>query len=214
MLDKYLQAAKQPWAEETVTASDLAFHRNPKNFINRYIKPSLGTGCPQWVQTPSGTITDDPQEVMEGYHSYFQELYQCTDSQVPTHPIKVTTRGGRGKPCWDGLMAPIEDEEMVAEICHMKMKMAPGPDGLRTPLVKWGAIPMHKEKGEIKVAPTISPLTPMVRSLGLLWNRCLSEERVPDQWKESYITLIPKDEKGVAGDPSRMRPILIASILY
>ena len=112
-------------------------------------------------------------------------------------------------------MDPISEDELLASVRHMRLKTAPGPDGLVTPMIQWAATPVTQgERGAIKVAPTISSLTPMMQALHLLWNRCLEEQGIPDAWKLSYLSLIPKDAEGVAGDPAHTHPIAVASILY
>ena len=47
-----------------------------------------------------------------------------------------------------------------------------------------------------------------------LFNMCLGYNTIPDDWRSSHITLLPKNEAGMAGDPSKQRPISVASILY
>ena len=210
-LQKYLHEAQTPWAEEAASTTDLMFARNPKGFLNRFVKPSTGVGHPQWVKADTGQVTDKPAEVMEGYRRYFQQLYGLPADQVPLHNVKVVQMDK----CWEGLMDPISEDELLASVRHMRPKTAPGPDGLVTPMIRWAATPVtYGEKGAIKVAPTISSLSPMMQALNLLWNRCLAEQSIPDAWKLSHLSLIPKDAEGVAGDPARTRPIAVASILY
>ena len=54
----------------------------------------------------------------------------------------------------------------------------------------------------------------IARALSALWNRCLVQRCVPHAWKLSHFTLLPKNDKGRAGDPAAMRPLAVASILY
>lgn len=48
--------------------------------------------------------------------------------------------------------------------------------------------------------------------LSLVFNRCLSEKKIPKAWKQSTIILIYK--KGDSNDPSNFRPIALMSCLY
>ena len=74
-LDNYLQDVRSPWTEEMVTSAALEFACNPKAFIKKAVKPSLGVGRPMWIQMESGLLSDDPDEVLTGYRAYFKELY-------------------------------------------------------------------------------------------------------------------------------------------
>ena len=59
------------------------FAQNPKGFFNWFVKPSTGLGHPQWVRKDSGQLTDKLVEVKEGYHHYFQQLYNLPDEHIP-----------------------------------------------------------------------------------------------------------------------------------
>ena len=92
-------------------------------------------------------------------------------------------------------MRPITHEEVDRAIIHMCAHTAPGPDRLLAPLVKYGG----------------QATTDVLHHL---FEACRSQERIPDDWRRSNITLIPKSQEGLAGDPAKQRPIAVASVLY
>ena len=101
-------------------------------------------------------------------------------------------------------MDDVSEDEAISAIRHMKAKTALGPDGLLAPLIK-----------NLLYKPTNpDDAPPIATALASLWTRCIRERRIPHAWRKSHITLLPKNERGLAGDPSAMRPIAVASILY
>ena len=50
--------------------------------------------------------------------------------------------------CWDKLMAAIDNDKMMAAVCHMHSKTAPGPNQMLAPLLKWAVtlVAWHKEQ--------------------------------------------------------------------
>ena len=60
----------------------------------------------------SGQLTDKPVEVKEGYHHYFQQLYNLPDEHIPLHDVKVV----QVDKCWEGFIDPISEDKLVG-IC-------------------------------------------------------------------------------------------------
>ena len=221
-------ALSTAWVQLVETTPDVAFARNPKFFIRSRIRAQLGGGRPQWLHQADGTKTTDPQLVKDGYNAFFASLYRARDvsagsqdagaSVSPGLTVPQPARSPRTKvaPHWAEVMRPIDAEELLASVRHMRPRTAPGPDALIVPLVKLAATPVEfdSDKGKYRFAPTILEITPMMRILDRLWNRCLVQSAMPTHWKRSHITLLPKNEDGLAGMPSKMRPISISSILH
>ena len=92
-------------------------------------------------------------------------------------------------------MRPITLEEANQAIVHMHAHTAPGPDGLIALLVKYGG-------------------QAMIDVLHRLFEACCLQERIPDDWCHSNITLIPKTQEGLAGDPAKQHRIVVVSVLY
>ena len=97
------------------------------------------------------------------YQRYYQELYACPSGHFPTHSINATERQGRDRKCWDGLMDPIDNDELLAAVRHMRLNTVTGPDRLVMPMVKWVATPVTLKDGKVQKALTISPVTPMIQ---------------------------------------------------
>ena len=85
----------------------------------------------------------------------------------------------------------IEKEDVVKAIKHLKLKKAPGHDGVSSEALKAG--------GE-----------PTVNVLHKLFNKVLSTNEVPSEWSKMMVTPIYK--KGDTSNPENYRPISLLSI--
>ena len=112
----------------------------------------------------------------QGLAEYFGTLFSdepttdLPEDRVP-QPLKPHYHTKR----WDGLMAEINEDELLAAVRHMRTCTAPGPDLLQSPLLKWAATPVTRKKGRICTAPTLALTTAAMRVLATLWQRCLDE---------------------------------------
>ena len=53
-------------------------------------------------------------------------------------------------------MAAIDNNKMMAVVCHICSKTAPGPDQMLVPLLKWAVMLVAWYKEQIWVAPTLA----------------------------------------------------------
>lgn len=87
----------------------------------------------------------------------------------------------------------IEGEEIKKAIDRLKREKTPGPDGITNE--------------DLKALPAET-----IEILKLLFNKILSEENIPEQWKCATITLIHK--KGNRDEMKNYRPIGLISTIY
>lgn len=87
----------------------------------------------------------------------------------------------------------VTNEELIAVAKRLKMKKAPGPDG----------IPNQALKTAILTYPDMFRTT---------MQKCIDEGCFPDEWKRQKLVLIPKPGKP-PGDPSAYRPICLLDTL-
>ncbi|CAK8680574.1 unnamed protein product [Clavelina lepadiformis] len=90
--------------------------------------------------------------------------------------------------------APITALEVEAVLRTLNVGSAPGPDGLTYGFWK--------------------DLDPRGKLLADLFEICRSRRTVPDSWRRSRVTLIPKSSEGDMNDLSNWRPISICCTLY
>lgn len=89
------------------------------------------------------------------------------------------------------IMAPMTQKEIKSKLTSMS-NSAPG-----------------KDKVEYRHLKLVDP---NCKVLGAIFNKCLSEHKIPATWKSSTTILIYK--KGPGDDPSNFRPIALMSCLY
>ena len=92
----------------------------------------------------------------------------------------------------DELVHPITMEEIKHQLRRMPLKSAAGPDGITYEMWKWNPEAEHL--------------------LMKVFNICMTNKRIPGQWKESLTILIYK--KGDRTVPSNWRPISLQSTIY
>ena len=88
---------------------------------------------------------------------------------------------------------PTLPSEVRVAIKRLKHGKAPGEDNITTVVLQDG--------GE-----------PIIKALTQLFNRCLSDGRVPSSWKNASVVLIHK--KGDTADIKNHRPISLLQVIY
>ena len=91
------------------------------------------------------------------------------------------------------LSAPITVEEVAAVIKALDIRKAGGPDGAQSFMLKWAA-------------DTLIP------ELTGLFNLCWHAGRIPQGWREAWVTLVHK-RSGTRADPSSYRPISLLALV-
>lgn len=122
-------------------------------------------------------IMEEPKEIKRIFQRYYKDLYkrgeeteQEIDQFLQKHHLEQIVEDERA-----ALEEKITQEEIKKAIKKMKAEKAPGPDGLPA---KYYKILINQ----------ISPV------LGEVMNNILREGKIPNTWKEAYVTLIPKKE--------------------
>ena len=88
---------------------------------------------------------------------------------------------------------PILPSEVRVAIKRLKRGKAPGEDNITTAVLQDGE-------------------EPIIKALTQLFNRCLSDRRVPSSWKNASVVLIHK--KGDTADIRNYRPISLLPVIY
>ena len=185
------QRHQQDTGIEEVTNWDVKFGENPSRFIDRYIK-NLPSSQLSAIRTPNDEIVTKSLQVKQRTADFFADKYKQEGERIkivqPPNPSYIST-------ALLGIHAPVRYEEVLLAVKKLKRRSAAGPDGIPPAIVKWG---------NEAAADIIWPL----------FSRVYEEATMPDLWRESLITPLPKNENGVAGDLKALRPIAIAPVFY
>lgn len=132
------------------------------------------------IQLRNGTLTQNPQKIMEAFHDFYRTLYSRKGKDSPPgltnsflNSLKLPTIRDRHKDC---LEAPISAEEISLVIKKLKNNSAPGPDGLSVPYYK-------------HFAPLLSPY------LARFFNHLRTGAQLDRALNSAFITVIPKPGK-------------------
>uniref|UniRef100_A0A670I6B9 Reverse transcriptase domain-containing protein n=1 Tax=Podarcis muralis TaxID=64176 RepID=A0A670I6B9_PODMU len=141
-------------------------------------------------------IVEEPKEIRKIFQKYYKDLYkrgketkQEIEHFLQEHHLKQIPKEEK-----EILDQKITQEEIKKAIKKMKNGKVPGPDGLSAKYYK-------------TLSNQISPV------LGEVMNNILKEGRIPNTWKEAYITLIPKKEADTL-EVKNYRPISLLNNDY
>jgi hypothetical protein len=115
-----------------------------------------------------------------------QEFYTELFASKTTVPLEIDKREEEEVP-------KILISEVREAVKSLKNDKAPGPDGIVNEVLKTGEYTLWK-------------------AIASLFNDCLQQEDVPEQWKKSTTVIIPK--KGDREDLKNYRPIALLSTIY
>ncbi|XP_056641545.1 craniofacial development protein 2-like [Diorhabda sublineata] len=139
-----------------------------------------------------GNITEDRREILKVTEKFYTGLYE---SKIDNEYVRKANSDHKNRICNVGSedLPEIEEEEIVKSLNQLKNGKAAGDDNI---------IPeMLKEGGSL-----------LIRELKSLFNTCLTEGRIPQDWNTAIVILIYKK-----GDPSNLenyRPISLLSQIY
>uniref|UniRef100_A0A670II65 Reverse transcriptase domain-containing protein n=1 Tax=Podarcis muralis TaxID=64176 RepID=A0A670II65_PODMU len=141
-------------------------------------------------------IVEEPKEIRKIFQKYYKDLYkrgketkQEIEHFLQEHHLKQIPKEEK-----EILDQKITQEEIKKANKKMKNGKVPGPDGLSAKYYK-------------TLSNQISPV------LGEVMNNILKEGRIPNTWKEAYITLIPKKEADTL-EVKNYRPISLLNNDY
>ena len=148
-----------------------------------------------------GELTTNADELEDAMVQHFEAVFALpeTDSARPLHPPPppmLLDKPGILDAWYDGLMAPVTDDELTTIVADVPLVTAPGRDGVST--------------GVWKLAIQHSPLAR--EHITALFSACLSTSTFPSAWKTSVITPLVKDAKKER-TMNNIRPISLQSCL-
>ena len=119
---------------------------------------------------------------------------KCKDIPIPDAPLPYGEEATPPPPSWVPLPDPFTQKEVRAVIKKLPRGKSPGKDR-----VSYDAI---KKRADV--------LTPAITAI---FNVCLAHRRIPTEWKEGLITLLPKTENNL-DNIDNWRPISLLSSFY
>ena len=132
----------------------------------------------------AGKMTKDDHETAEVLHTFFQSVFvQEDDSNMPDFPDLVGEEDALDE-------LTVNLDEVITELKGLDADKATGPDDIPTIVMK-------------KCAEQLA------RPLMLVFNKTLTESKLPRDWKMAKITPIFK--KGSRRSPSNYRPVSLTS---
>lgn len=152
---------------------------------------SLGTKHIIKLKKPDGNETTDKKEIIKIAEDFYKLLYT---SQIPDNEIdrlnrtrpKVTNVGSEDIPS-------ITVFEIKRALEQTKNRKAPGEDGVIIEQIKNGG-------------------DAILEILKILFNKCLEEAEIPEEWNNAMIVLLHK--KGDRSNIANYRPVSLMSNLY
>ncbi|CAG9137374.1 unnamed protein product [Plutella xylostella] len=139
----------------------------------------------EWITSLSKNITNR-QEILEEATSFYRNLYSNKDKPISSTLSELDF-------LTDETVPSILNREVENAIEQLKKEKSSGEDGITNDIIK----------------AMVEPLTP---HLTKLFNSIIIQEKIPNDWKESIITLIYKK-----GDPlliDNYRPICLLPTIY
>ena len=135
---------------------------------------------------PDGTQTNTDEEKCKTLNSFFASVFTKDDTSSTPPPLPTRNH--------DTKLEEIvcSESEVLDKLVKLKVNKAPGPDNIHPLLLK-------------HIAPIIS------YPLSCIYNKSLSEGKLPDDWKFAVITALHK--KGDKTNPNNYRPVSLTSIL-
>ncbi|KAI8522202.1 hypothetical protein Bbelb_019560 [Branchiostoma belcheri] len=143
----------------------------------------LGRSKMTTLKEEDGTVIDDLDRMVKRCEEFYTNLYSTR--QNTDRASTSTPRNNRTGEQNTERLPPILPSEVRAAIERLKLNKAPGDDNITAGILKCG--------GE-----------PLVTKFTQIFNKCLSEGKVPSAWKNASIVLIHK--KGDTNDIKNYHP--------
>ena len=173
---------------------------SPAALVHRMLKSDALPSQLHSVVDPRGHLTTTAADLEAVMVDHFRAVFALpVDASAPLpHPPPLMLADKEGvEPQWyDGLMAEVEEQEILQTLAGTQQITAPGQDGVST--------------GVWKIALQRCPL--LCRMCALLFSGCLRTASFPAAWKTSVIVPLVKDvlkERSMAN----VRPISLQSCL-
>uniref|UniRef100_A0A803JHE0 Reverse transcriptase domain-containing protein n=1 Tax=Xenopus tropicalis TaxID=8364 RepID=A0A803JHE0_XENTR len=189
-LRRKLKALKYKEAEKAIIwTKQLFYEKGDKQhtLLAKKLKDQKTTTRITTIQSPSGQLTYNPNQIGQLFHDYYHKLYNLRLS-LPPHkdsepdPLTKFLKEANLPKFTDSnlqtLNCPITTEEIVATIKSMPNAKTPGPDGL----------PYKYYKTYLHI---------LLPYLTKLFNSYLQGTPIPNTTLTSYLTLLPKEGKDI-----------------
>ena len=150
-------------------------------------KQCLGRNNMSTLKEEDGTRIYNIERMIKRCEEFYTELYSTKRPQ--DQPFLSDNNSNTTKT----RVPPILQSEVRAAIKHLKRDKAPGEDNVTANILQDG--------GE-----------PIIHVLTKLFNRCLSDGRIPESWKNASVAIIHK--KGDIADIRNYRPISLLPVTY
>ena len=194
--DKLLVKKKRSYYDKLMSKIDVSINRDPKEFwhLIKSLGPNVKSEIPWEVNVKGETITNK-SAVLKEWTSQFVNLYNNTDADF-NHKFKDEEKArselSKRKNVDANLNCKVSKKELMEAVKLAKNKKAVGIDKIANELLK------HDE---------------IVKMLYVLFNVCLENNCIPDDWRIAIVNPIPK-EAGRIIDPLRYRGISLQSCIY
>lgn len=169
------------------------FHTHLRDTIASVLERKRPPAPIDVVRTGPGTLEDRPAKVRQRVRKYFRAWMAERRGGDPLgHPTWrrwYEPRGDVDHRIYDGVMAPIAEEEMDGYLKQLPCGKAPGASGVVNELLSHAG-------------------TTVRQALAALMTACLRRGDIPDAWKHGVIHPIPKTPTW-CGDLGQLRPITL-----
>jgi len=182
------------------TAPPTALKLSSAALVHRMLESDALPSHLQSVVNAQGELTSSAEELETVMVDHFRNVFAMPPADatpLPHPPPAMLFEKSGVQPGWyDGLMTPVQDQEIIDTLSDAKLVSSPGEDGVSTGLWKLAL------QGS-------DSLLPLVQSL---FSSCLALSFFPSAWKTSVIVPLVKDEKKER-TMSNVRPISLQNCL-
>ena len=158
--------------------------KNNKGLTSIMRKQLLGRNNIVSLKEEDGRLIRDFNRMIQRCEEFYTKLYSTRQARQSS----VLALPATYEP-----PPPILPSEVRVAIKRLKRGKAPGKNNITTTVVQDGG-------------------QPIIKALTQLFNRCLSDGRVPSSWKNASVVLIHK--KGDTADIKNYRPISLLPVIY
>jgi hypothetical protein len=151
-----------------------------------FVRASKAKKCATSFKDGDSTVTD-PAVIANNFNTHFASNFSEADTEVESDTICT---GHIDSLIVTGIMT--NANEIFELINKLKSGKAPGPDGITSTMLK------------LTVGQVVKPLT-------ILFNRSLSEGKMPDDWKRANV--VPIHKSGDISTIKNYRPISLCSVV-
>jgi len=137
------------------------------------------------LTTSNGAVVTHDQDKAQMLAAHFSSKMTCPDPKRAPPTVPILTKAALGN-------ITITTEEVLQQLQKLDPKKALGPDNISPQLLKRCA-------------------TQLAGPLATIFQRCLSSQQWPSQWKVARVCAIHK--KKCRGDPQNYRPISLLSVV-